>query len=975
MKKHILLTLATAGLLLVACGEQPAASSVAPAGSSEPATSQSSGAAEASSSAQAEVAVTVALDADSKDTISIGGQTLVVATVTGTDTKAVSWSTSNAEIATVAAGVVTGKGAGDVTITATSTADATKSASITIHIIDKTAGAKTVAELSTALANLAVDATTAEPYTVKGRVAYIETAYDATYKNVSFYVRGEDGGKLIQAYRCKADTTGDIDISGIKPNDVVYLYGKVKNYKGMLEYSIGEIVKLEAGEALQAATAIKDAKAYQPIDVKGTVIATSTKGFVVNDGEASISVYVNDSPAYADKSAVEVGDYVQVSGMVIEALGDHGYLQVTKTPELSVKKAEGTASVPAPVALTKELLDASKTAAPLTSYTLYRWTTTVGETGDATKYLTYPLEGSDVLVEASYPATALKGEKGKKYVITAAFVGYDTKYDYACVVIKSLEDWTPEATGVEITGAAFTSVNDKITLSASVAGAEGVSQDVVWSVDHPEFATIDENGRLTGVAEGDVVVTATSVRSPEVSDTHNVHINPESTAFVTGVTVDHPTADVAVGGSITLTANVEGEEGCNKSVTWSSSDATKATVDDNGKVTIAADAALAGGTVTITATTVGKNNLGQKLTDSSVITITNPYGTSTAPISVADALTLINALDDNGYTPVPMYVTGVVSKVTYAWNGENMSFEFKDADVSNKLTAYKAIPATGVAAPSQNDEVAVSGYGQKYKSGSNVTPELTKTNNREVTVDSVDRKTSTISQGDHEHATINNLAASGVNGSTQTFTVTPDSGYKVGSVTVNGKTVEPTDGVYSFVLDGNTTVAVNAIDASYIMLTKTATEIATLNSMQSCSDVSQDEAAIAARKKTEIKLDDNITLTVNTGAKDNASTPDVAEVTGGSNRDLTYWTPANPDIRIYVLKSKTTNFTIAAKTGYVIKSIKLTYGVSNSASMTEKSNAVVNVDAAQHEYVITGGSKNGNVQIRNFEIIYAPVAS
>ena len=52
----------------------------------------------------------------------------------------------------------------------------------------------------------------------------------------------------------------------------------------------------------------------------------------------------------------------------------------------------------------------------------------------------------------------------------------------------------------------------------------------------------------------------------------------------TTVTVTPGSASVAVGGSVTFTASVTGDV-ANKTVTWSSSDQTKATVDANGKVT------------------------------------------------------------------------------------------------------------------------------------------------------------------------------------------------------------------------------------------------------------------------------------------------------------------------------------------------------------------------------------------------------
>lgn len=67
---------------------------------------------------------------------------------------------------------------------------------------------------------------------------------------------------------------------------------------------------------------------------------------------------------------------------------------------------------------------------------------------------------------------------------------------------------------------------------------------------------------------------------------------------VTGVTLNKASTNIAVGANETLVATVAPATATNKAVTWSTSDATKATVDSTGKVV-----GVAAGTVTITVTT------------------------------------------------------------------------------------------------------------------------------------------------------------------------------------------------------------------------------------------------------------------------------------------------------------------------------------------------------------------------------------
>lgn len=67
---------------------------------------------------------------------------------------------------------------------------------------------------------------------------------------------------------------------------------------------------------------------------------------------------------------------------------------------------------------------------------------------------------------------------------------------------------------------------------------------------------------------------------------------------VTGVTLNKSTTNLAVAANETLVATVAPANATNKAVTWSTSDATKATVDSTGKVV-----GVAAGTATITVTT------------------------------------------------------------------------------------------------------------------------------------------------------------------------------------------------------------------------------------------------------------------------------------------------------------------------------------------------------------------------------------
>lgn len=67
-----------------------------------------------------------------------------------------------------------------------------------------------------------------------------------------------------------------------------------------------------------------------------------------------------------------------------------------------------------------------------------------------------------------------------------------------------------EAESVEVSGAKHVAINGTVTLAATVAPENATDKTVTWTTDNDKIATVDKNGVLTGVAEGKVVVTATT---------------------------------------------------------------------------------------------------------------------------------------------------------------------------------------------------------------------------------------------------------------------------------------------------------------------------------------------------------------------------------------------------------------------------------------------------------------------------------
>ena len=135
------------------------------------------------------------------------------------------------------------------------------------------------------------------------------------------------------------------------------------------------------------------------------------------------------------------------------------------------------------------------------------------------------------------------------------------------------------------------------TLDSNGNGLTGRS--VTWTSDNAAVATVNASGLVTAVGVGTTTIRATS---EGITGTATITVTPPPVA---SVDVTPPTASIVVGATQQLTATPKDANGnalTGRAVTWSTSDATVATVDTNGLVT-----GIAVGTATITATSEGVN--------------------------------------------------------------------------------------------------------------------------------------------------------------------------------------------------------------------------------------------------------------------------------------------------------------------------------------------------------------------------------
>ena len=157
-------------------------------------------------------------------------------------------------------------------------------------------------------------------------------------------------------------------------------------------------------------------------------------------------------------------------------------------------------------------------------------------------------------------------------------------------------------------------IGESIALKATVLPENASDKTVGWSTSDKNIATVDGNGLVQAVGEGQAIITATTKDGQKTADCTVTVSKPEPVVVpVTGVTLDKTEAALKIGETATLTSTIAPANATNKNVSWASSDEAIATVKD-GVVT-----AVAAGEATITVTTEDGNK-----TAECVVTVSKP---------------------------------------------------------------------------------------------------------------------------------------------------------------------------------------------------------------------------------------------------------------------------------------------------------------------------------------------------------------
>ena len=503
--------------------------------------------------------------------IKVGSSTQLNAYVYPDDAsnKSVSWSSSNTEIVTVnSSGVITAISKGTATITASTSNGLTDSATVTV------------------IANTTpTNPTNPNPPTSDGTEV---TGIKLNTNNISVTV----GGTVKVEYTVlPATATNKNVVWSVDNKDIITVYRD------------GRIVGKKAGVARATVKTYNNKTATVVVTVSNNVINPTAVSLNIS----SKSIYVGDSfnliatvsPSNATNKQITWSSsnnkVASVNNGRVTGIG-------AGTATITAKTSNGKTAT-AKITVTK------KTINP-TSITLNTSSLTIGEGKSSTLVATVlPANANNKTVTWSSSNNSIAtvtngkvtGKKAGNTIITAKTSNGLTATAKVTVTKNSVP-----VTGVSLNKSSISLVEgNSETLVATITPSNATDKSLIWISSNTNIATVT-NGKVLAKKAGNAVITVKTGNGKTA--TAKVTVKAK-TVVPTSIKLDKTSGTLLSTRTTTLTATVLPANANNKTVTWSSSDKSVATVNSNGKIT-----GKKAGTATITAKTSNGKTATYKVT-------------------------------------------------------------------------------------------------------------------------------------------------------------------------------------------------------------------------------------------------------------------------------------------------------------------------------------------------------------------------
>ncbi|MBR4461089.1 MAG: Ig-like domain-containing protein, partial [Erysipelotrichaceae bacterium] len=279
-------------------------------------------------------------------------------------------------------------------------------------------------------------------------------------------------------------------------------------------------------------------------------------------------------------------------------------------------------------------------------------TATVSPSGASNKNINWTSSNTNVAtVDTNGNVTGIA--KGSATITATAADGSGVTATCGVTVVKPVTSITLSATSLTL------NVGDTSTLAATVLPSDASNRSVTWTTSDSTVASVSSSGKVTAKKAGTATITVTAKDSSGVSATATVTVKQP----VTYLTLNKNSLQLTINGSETLIATVSPDDATNKTLQWSSSDSTVASVSSSGKVT-----GKKAGTATITVRTTDDSNLSATCT----VTVANPV----TSLTLSEYSLTLNK--NESYTLTATVLPENATNKTLQWSSSNTNIASVD---------------------------------------------------------------------------------------------------------------------------------------------------------------------------------------------------------------------------------------------------------------------------------------------------------
>ncbi len=252
-------------------------------------------------------------------------------------------------------------------------------------------------------------------------------------------------------------------------------------------------------------------------------------------------------------------------------------------------------------------------------------------------------------------------------------------------------------------------INDTLSLTADVYPAYATDKDIQWTSTDSTVAKVSSDGVVTGVKEGEAIITATATDGSKCETSYKVKVGHP----VKSIKLSAEKDQISIAEKLSIKADVTPGD-ADKTLLWSSSDRTVAKVDNSGlvtgiaagKVTIKAasnDGSNVYGEITIEVTSqveeiklqLSKNAIGVQ-EEITVKTTIFPENVTTKKLKWSSSNPDVASVDENGLITGNKLGTAVIKAEATDGSG-----------VSSQITIKVCIPATDITINADKKSLAI----------------------------------------------------------------------------------------------------------------------------------------------------------------------------------------------------------------------------------------------------------------------------